>query len=126
MKGIHIKIIISCLMLSSFSIFSCKKDKKNCVKVQYVMPYCPKKGADLVRVLETNPDATAHTEHGYTTYSMALLNLPEEYKVRDKVFFVKYEYDADSAKPDTTFCPAIFGHENILIAKSVSLTGCDN
>jgi hypothetical protein len=123
MKKLHALLLLS---FFTFSLFSCKKNKKNCVQMQYIGGYCQKAGASLVKILEPNDDATARTENGHTTYSMALLNLPEEFRVRDKVFFVKYYYDAESAKPDTTFCPADFYPANILVVKSVSLTGCDN
>jgi hypothetical protein len=122
MKKLHPLLF---LYFFAFSLVSCKKDGKNCVQVQFIMDYCPKTGAALVEVLEPSDDATASTNNGYTTYKMALLNLPEEFRVRDKVFLVKYYYDAESAKPDTTFCPAIFGPVNVLVVRSVSLTGCD-
>ena len=125
MKRIYLKVILSCLLYLSFSLFSCKKDEKNCVQVRYVSGYCPHPGASLVEVLKPNDDATANTSNGHTTYTMALRNLPEELKVTDKVFFVKYYHDADLAKPEPVACPAIFGPVNVFVAKSTSLTGCE-
>ena len=123
MKKPHALLLLTFFMLS---LFSCKKDKKNCVQVRYISGYCPYTGSSYVEVLEPNDDATARTENGHTTYTMALFNVPEEYRVIGKVFFVKYQYDADLPEPEARPCPANSYPANMFVAKSVSLTGCDN
>lgn len=125
MKENQIKLVICCLLLFSFSLFSCKKDGKNCIRVQYISGYCYYPGAGLVEVLERNDDATASTNNGYTTYTMALLNLPEEFRVRDKVFFVKYYQDESLPEAEPRACPLDIAPANLFVAKSASQTGCD-
>ena len=109
-----------------FSHYSCQKDGKNCIKVRYITGYCPYPDGSLVEVLEPNDDATASTNNGYTTYTMALFYLPKEFKVRDKVFFVKYYHDANLPKPEVRPCLFDTGTANMFGAKSASLTRCDN
>jgi hypothetical protein len=99
---------------------------KNCIQVRYISGYCFYPGAGLVEVLQPNDDATASTHHRHTTYTMALLDLPEEFRVRDKVFFVKYDHDADLPEAEPRAWPLDIAPANLFVAKSVSLTGCDN
>ena len=96
---------------------ACKKDKSQCVKVKYIMDYCPKPGASLVS-LESKTGGSMQ---------IALLNLPEAFQVGDKVFYVRYHYDQtlDNLDP-TVYCPAIFGPTKIFVVDSANDTNCND
>lgn len=109
---IKFSIFISLALLLS----SCKKNESECVKVKFVTAYCPKKGAVLVTI-ESQPGSSNQ---------IALLNVPVSFQVMDKVFYVKYHYDASLDKlDDGVFCPAIFAPVKIYIIDSVSDTNCN-
>ena len=82
----------------------------------------------LVEFIEPNPDATkSKLDNGETIYQAALLNIPEEYHVKDKVFYVKYHYDKDKEKDlNKNICQTIFGPVKILIGDYTSVNDCKN
>jgi len=96
---------------------ACEKDSKECVKVKYVSSYCPKTGAVLVDLLSSS-------EAGERT---AILNIPEAFQIRDKVFYVTYHYDESLDKLDPhVLCPAIFSPQKIFVSDSASENECKN
>jgi len=98
-----------------------------CVEVKYVGGYCPKTGAAILTLAKPNSNATSFTdERGNVSYQIALLNVPDTFKVKDKVFFVSYHYDADLDKPDANACNAFMAVINIkiFVSDSVSETQC--
>ncbi|WP_069658653.1 hypothetical protein [Arcticibacter eurypsychrophilus] len=121
------KRIIYCLFvfLVVATVFSCKKDRntRECVEVKYVMDYCPTTGAALLRLVNPNSDSFTD-ERGNVVSEVAFLNVPDSFKVKDKVFFVSYHYDAALDKPDVKPCPAIFGPAKIFVIDSVSEIEC--
>jgi hypothetical protein len=81
------------------------------------MAYCPKQGAVLVNI-ESNSS---------TPNQIALLNVPASFQVAEKVFYVKYYYDASLGKFDAAVtCPAIYGPAKIYVTDSASDTDCKN
>ncbi len=116
--------LLSFLLLFQFSCDDKGIEKQKCFyEVKFIMEYCPVKGAVFVRFTEKNTDAMAYGNSGY---SAALLNVPEHFRVRDKVFYITYH----PAKDDEIVyyqgaCPAIFGPEKVLIVDSISSADCD-
>ncbi|MGV3703902.1 MAG: hypothetical protein ACO1NU_00870 [Arcticibacter sp.] len=105
-------LLFATCMILFFS--SCEKDTK-CVKVKYISSYCPKMGASLVKLEESE-----------TSESIALLNVPEAFRVNGKVFYVTYHYDEAQSKTDPqVMCPAIYGPAKIYVADSVDEHGCN-
>lgn len=52
---------------------------------------------------------------------IALLNVPQTYQVRDKIFLVTYHYDEALDKLDEgKICPAIFGPLKIFVCDSAT------
>lgn len=125
LKEIKLLVLLLPLLIEA----SCKKDnnKQKCYQVRYIMNYCPQMGV-LLEFIEPNTDATEHkTENGKTIYQAALLNIPDQYHVKDKVFYVKYHYDKDKEKElSKNICPAIFSRVKILIGDYTSANGCEN
>jgi hypothetical protein len=106
------------LLLLSFILLlcSCKKDTMECVKVKYKDGYCPRTGAVLVNI---------ESDNGKTNL-IALLNVPEAFRVRDKVFYVTYHYDAAQDIVEEKLCPALYGIHKIFVSDAVSETDCNN
>lgn len=108
--------IYSFLLVSCLTLFfaSCEKESNGCVKVKYIAGYCPKSGAALVQLEDSGASET-----------IALLNIPEAFKIRDKVFYVTYHYDEAQSKADpNVMCNALFGPATIYVADSASETEC--
>jgi len=123
------KVTLLMLLLQLLIGVSCKKDntQKECYQVRYVMNYCPNMGV-LVEFTEPNPDATKiERDNGKVIYQAALLNIPEQYHIKDKVFYVKYHYDKDKENElNKGMCPAIFSPVKILIGDYASENDCKN
>ena len=113
MNKVGALLVFLCIFLS---LASCKKDKGECVKVKFVSTYCPKSGAVIVNI-EQNSGGLNH---------IALLNVPESYRVADKIFYVTYHYDQALDKlDDGKICPAVVYEEvKIFVADSFSETDC--
>lgn len=104
-------LLASCLILF---FASCEKESKGCVKVKYITSYCPKLGSALVELVDSDDSE-----------NIALLDVPEEFRVRDKVFYVTYHYDEVRSKPDANvLCPAMFGPAEVYVADSASENEC--
>ncbi|NRF40209.1 hypothetical protein [Pedobacter foliorum] len=107
---------------------SCKKDKneQKCYQVRYIMNYCPQMGV-LVDFIKPNPDATEHRlDNGKIIYQAAFLNIPDQYHVKDKIFYVKYHYDKNKEKElRKNICQAIFSPVKILVGDYTSVNDCE-
>lgn len=94
-------------------LFSCKKDERRCVRVKYLSTYCPKPGAAVVEVQSESPEA------------LVLLNVPERYRVKDKIFYVTYHYDPTLDYLDDVACPLnIYIYDKMYTADSVGEHNC--
>jgi len=122
-----IKLLVLLLPLAIGA--SCKKNnnEQKCYQVRYIMNYCPQMGV-LVEFTKPNTDATEHKlENGKVVYQAALLNIPDQYHVKDKVFYVKYHYQKDKEKElNKNICPAIFSPVKILTGDYTSVNSCEN
>jgi len=123
------KVIYLAILLLSCIHLSCKKTKnsKQCYQVKVISNYCPKTGSVLVSFTKANPDATPIKDNNnkIVAYQAALLNVPEEFQIAEKTFYVTYHYDAELSKPDAVACPAIFGVVKILVSDSISNEDCN-
>lgn len=125
--------IVSVILLA-FILFSCSKEqanvhKRTCVAVRYTLEYCPVK-ASLVTFLEPRSDLPrpAHLSTIYTSQA-AVLNLPDEFKKTDTVFYLTFHYDEDREKKENAeapyiFCPAHIGVSPIIVGESASWQSC--
>lgn len=95
-------------------------------EVKYSMDYCPVTGAALVYFTAKNRDAMAITNGNEpVVYSAALLNVPERFRVRDKVFYITYHpAKSDEVVYHNGICPAIFGPTKFLIVDTIAETDC--
>ena len=105
-----LKTVFLSLIVCLSTLFSaCKKEEVKYVQARFITGYCPKTGASLVR-LEPNSG---------TENQIALLNLPSDFQVRDKIFLLSYHYDAALDKiEEQKICPAIFTKQTIFVCTS--------
>lgn len=121
--------------LLAMTLLSCSKDKADlrtkatCVAVRYRMEYCPVK-ASLVTFLEHRSDlpVPAYLSTIYTSQA-AVLNLPDEFKKKDTVFYLSFHYDEirekkEKADAATVFCPANIGTSPVVVGESASWLPC--
>lgn len=108
--------LLSLFSFCCFFLNSCKKDKNECVKARFIDSYCPKMGAVLV-ILES---------HSGSTKTIALLNVPKEFHVRDKIFYVTYHYDETLDIADPIACPLLYGPVKIFVSDSASQNQCSD
>lgn len=126
-------ILIVTLLLGV--LLSCSKDdaavrtKTACVAVRYTMEYCPVK-ASLVTFLEPRTDIPlpVHLSTIYTSQA-AVLNLQDEFKKTDTVFYLTFHYDASREKKEkadaaNVFCPANIGISPVIVGESASWQPC--
>ncbi|OZI08717.1 hypothetical protein BWI93_07640 [Siphonobacter sp. BAB-5385] len=125
-------LIVPLLVLA---LLSCSKDdaavrtKSACVAVHYTMEYCPVK-ASLVTFLEPRTDLPlpVYASTIYTSQA-AVLNLPDEFKKRDTVFYLTFHYDEsrenkEKAGISNVICPAIIGPSPLIVGESASWQPC--
>ncbi len=121
--------------LLSLGLLSCSKDeaavrtKTACAAVRYSMEYCPVK-ASLVTFLEPRSDipVPVYSSTIYTSQA-AVLNLPEEFKKKDTVFYLTFHYDErrekqENAEAPYIFCPANIGPGPLIVGESASWQPC--
>jgi len=97
----------------------CKKEN-GCLRVTYVDGYCFKRKASQVyfdKSLSFTLSSNSGS-NGSKVYAAALINIPEEFRVRGKVFYVKVHYDKELDVIDPIACPAN-------IAPSLKVAVCD-
>jgi len=96
-------------------LFSCKKDEQRCLKVKYLSSYCPKPGAAVVEVQSGSFE------------SLVLLNVPEDYRVKDRIFYITYHYDPTLDHFDNVACPMdkAYPYEKMYMVNSVGEQNCN-
>lgn len=125
-------LLVTLLVLA---LLSCSKDKagvhtgSTCIAVRYTMEYCPVK-ASLVTFLEPRTDIPlpGHLSTIYTSQA-AVLNLPDEFKKTDTVFYLTFHYDESREKKEkadaaNVFCPANLGTSPVIVGESASWQPC--
>ncbi len=129
------KYPILIVALLALALLSCSKDdaavrtKSACVAVRYTMEYCPVK-ASLVTFLEPRTDLPlpVYASTIYTSQA-AVLNLPDEFKKRDTVFYLTFHYDESREKKEKAavghvICPANIGPSPLIVGEAASWQPC--
>jgi len=118
--------ILSMFLLFVVLQFSCEKDIQTsmCYQVQYLSAYCPNADASLVSFTTKNKDATPITDSNGNVidYQAAILNIPAQFKVPGKVFYVRYHYNG--GEEETIPCSAITLTVKVLSADGASEQDC--
>ncbi|PRY48035.1 hypothetical protein B0I27_11722 [Arcticibacter pallidicorallinus] len=85
------------------------------MKVKYLSTYCPKPGAAVVQVQSGSFEG------------LVLLNVPENYRVKDKIFYVTYHYDPTLDHEDNIACPLdkAYTHAKMYTVDSVGEQSCN-
>lgn len=119
-------LVFSIFIFLCFVLCSCDEDALNkCYHVEYVSEYCPEKGASLLKITNNPPDSKALLDDdGNAVTQVALLELPEEYKVRGKSFYVKFSKDESRSATNGEICPSIFGPVEVFVCDYVSESEC--
>lgn len=120
--------------LLAFTLITCSKDKAEvrgpswCVAVQYKLPYCPVR-ASIVAFLEPQPGIpNPYPERGNVVYGAAVLDLPDEFKKTDTIFYLTYHYDPVREKRENAeaieYCPMNIGLSPLIVSESASWQPC--
>nr|WP_199158729.1 hypothetical protein [Pedobacter sp. ASV2] len=121
-KNPFLILLIVCLLF-----LSCEKDilQKRCYKVSYISSYCTDQDAALVSFDQPNTDATEikNNSDQTVTYQAGIVNVPKEFRIPGKVFYIEYHYASDIDK-EFTICDGKKDGIKILIADKTSEKGC--
>lgn len=118
-------LAIPVLVMLCLLYISCEKEGRVqiCHQVKYISEYCPATKVCLVSFSGPNKDATPIVDAKGDTvgYQMALLNIPDKFKVPEKVFYVKYT--KASSATDFKICEKV-DSVAVFVADSASEEDC--